>query len=172
MNPAWDRGHWLAFAGVVVAVVFGVPAWLVYFRDAQGEKPAAVVASSPQTTGEVPAVTQVATTIVPTEPKPEPTPVPPRSATHTFPGPYVGVIWIRIGGDGDDGVVDVSLSWGAKHRDETVDLSNGPVYLTTTKNGTDATPLRVQLDRAVEIGFGTGEPSSSATSVSVDRGWT
>jgi hypothetical protein len=168
MKPAWDRGHWLALAAVIVTVVFGVPAWLGYFRDAQDKTPTAAAASSPTSTGDVPTVTQVPTTTVSTGPEPDL----PRSATHTFPGPYVGVIWIRIGGDGEDGPVSVSLSWGAKHLAETVDLGDGPVYLTTTKNGTDATPLGVVLDRPAEIGFGTGDPPSSATLVSVDRGWT
>ncbi len=150
--------------------MFGLPAWLAYFRDGQDKTPAAAAASA-ESTGDVRTVTQVATTMVPTEP--ESGPDLQRSATHTFPGPYLGIIWIRIGGDGDgDDSVGVSLSWGAKHRTETVDVGDGPVYLTTTKNGTDETPLHVALNRPAEIEFGTEAPPSSAATVSIDRGWT
>lgn len=167
MTSGWDRGHWLALAAIVVAVVFGVPVWLQYIRDGKDETPAAAAASSS---------THTTTTTVPERPVasasvPTPEPSLPRFKTHTFPGRYLGVIWIRIGGDDEHGSVDVSLSWGAKHSGETIDLNSGPMYLTSTKNGTDATPLGVTLDRPAEITFGTGDPPSSASAMSIDGSW-
>jgi hypothetical protein len=166
MGIPWDRGHKLALAGVLAAVFFGVPAWLAYFKDDGTAATTPPSATTPRTTSRT----------TPTPPPKEP-PTPSassltQSATHTFPGPYIGTIWIRIRRPDDVGSVAVSLGWGAKHRSETVDLSDGPVYLTSTKNGPDGTPINVTVDRPVTIRFGTGEPPSSATTTSIDRGWT
>lgn len=97
-----------------------------------------------------------------------------RSASHTFPGYYTGPIWIRVGTSGTSGPgsAHVALSWGAKHDEETVDLSGGPVYFRTRKGGTDATPIGVSLDQATEVRFGRGNPPSSADVVDINGDWT
>ncbi len=159
MSTHWNLANVLALIGILVAVVFGL---LEYFKDGPPAPPASA---------------GVSTTTTPRDPEPATTereePVGTRSATHTFPAGCAGeTIWIRVGGAGAEGQVTVRLSWGAKHREETVDLDGDPVYLTSMKTGADLTPINVALDQPQEVGFGCGDPPDGDVVVAVDRGWT
>jgi hypothetical protein len=163
----WDRNQLIGLVAAL-ATVAGVGLALLSYLRSEHIVVHAVVDQSSST---VAATTSSSSPPAPSTPV-SLTALPANEATHTFPGPLIGVVWVKVVRDPETpaGVHVVTFTWGAKHRSQQITLTKRPVFMTMHKTGTDETPLAVTVQPGALIGFGDGTHPHGST-IAIDAGW-
>lgn len=163
---AWDRNQVVSLVAAFATVAGLVVALLAYVRHEQVVV-TPIIREGPRT-----AASRTGAADAPARSNLPPAALTVNEATHTFPAPYIGVVWVKVSrvAHTPAGLHVVSLTWGAKHRIQQVILSNTPAVLTMHKTGTDATPLSVTVQPGALIDFGDTAPPGGRA-ISIDAGW-
>lgn len=97
------------------------------------------------------------------------------SEQFVYPESFIGTVWVRVSAarSASSQSPIVTLRWGAKEWRHRVRMGDGPVFLMLEKTGHDPTPLRVSVQPAASIAFGTSqEAPATGVELAINSGWT